>query len=51
MNYNLKNHWDNIYHSKNEDDVSWFQKIPETSIDIINSINVKKQSKIIDDGS
>ena len=51
MNNNLKNHWDNIYHSKNEDDVSWFQKIPETSIDIINSINVKKQSKIIDVGS
>ncbi len=51
MNNNLKNHWENIYQNKNEDEVSWFQKIPDTSIEIINSIKIKKQSKIIDVGS
>ena len=51
MNYNLKNHWENIYQNKNEDEVSWFQKTPDTSIEIINSIKIKKQSKIIDVGS
>ena len=51
MNNNLKNHWENIYQNKNEDEVSWFQKTPNTSIEIINSIKIKKQSKIIDVGS
>ena len=51
MNYNLKNHWENIYQNKNEDEVSWFQKTPNTSIEIINSIKIKKESKIIDVGS
>ena len=51
MNNNLKNHWENIYQNKNEDEVSWFQKNPNTSIEIINSIKIKKQSKIIDVGS
>ena len=51
MNNNLKNHWENIYQNKNEYEVSWFQKTPDTSIEIINSINIKKQSKIIDVGS
>lgn len=51
MNNNLKNHWENIYQNKNEDEVSWFQKNPDTSIEIINSIKIKKQSKIIDVGS
>ena len=51
MNNNLKNHWENIYQNKNEDEVSWFQKTPNTSINIINSIKITKQSKIIDVGS
>ena len=51
MNNNLKNHWENIYQNKNEDEVSWFQKTPNTSIEIINSIKIKKESKIIDVGS
>ena len=39
-------HAQNIYLNKNEDEVSWFQKTPNTSIEIINSIKIKKQSKI-----
>ena len=51
MNNNLKNHWENIYQNKNEDEVSWLQITPDTSIDIINTIKITKQSKIIDVGS
>ena len=51
MNNNLKIHWENIYENKNEDEVSWFQKKPDSSINIIASLNLKKHSKIIDVGS
>ena len=48
MNNNLKIHWENIYENKNEDEVSWFQEKPDSSINIIDSLNLKKHSKIID---
>ena len=35
MNSDLKSHWENIYSSKKEDGVSWFQEHPKTSIDLI----------------
>jgi len=50
MNNNLKNHWENIYKNKNEDEVSWFQQIPSSSIKLIQSIGIDNP-KIIDVGS
>ena len=50
MNNNLKNHWENIYEKKNEDEVSWFQQIPSSSIKLINSTGIESP-KIIDVGS
>ena len=50
-NTNDKSHWENIYENKNEDEVSWFQKIPKTSIDLIKSSKIDKTSKIIDIGA
>ena len=50
MNNNLKNHWENIYEKKNEDEVSWFQKIPNSSIKLIKSTGIVNP-KIIDVGS
>ena len=50
MNNNLKNHWENIYKNKNEDEVSWFQQIPSSSIKLIKSIGIDNP-KIIDVGS
>lgn len=45
-----KNHWENVYETKNPDQVSWTQKKPQTSIDFINSFGLGKEAKIIDIG-
>tara|TARA_B100001093_G_scaffold200455_2_gene192588 strand:+ start:4696 stop:5316 length:621 start_codon:yes stop_codon:yes gene_type:complete len=50
-NSEFKSHWENIYENKNENEVSWFQKNPETSTDLIKSSNIDKTSKIIDVGA
>ena len=47
----MKLHWDNVYYNKNENEVSWYQKIPKTSSDHIKSLNLNLDSKIIDVGA
>ena len=51
MNSDLKSHWENIYSSKNEDGVSWFQEYPKTSINLIEKYSSNKSISIIDIGS
>jgi hypothetical protein len=51
MSYNFKDHWENIYKTKSEDKVSWFQKKPYKSIELIKSLDLEINSKIIDVGS
>jgi predicted TPR repeat methyltransferase len=51
MNSDLKSHWENIYSSKNEDGVSWFQEYPKTSIDLIKKYSKNNSVSIIDIGS
>jgi len=51
MNLDLKSHWENIYSSKNEDGVSWFQEYPKTSIDLIKKYSKNNSVSIIDIGS
>ncbi|PJJ66142.1 class I SAM-dependent methyltransferase [Chryseobacterium geocarposphaerae] len=45
-----KNHWENVYETKNQDEVSWTQKIPQTSLDLIEEASKGKSSTIIDVG-
>jgi 2-polyprenyl-3-methyl-5-hydroxy-6-metoxy-1,4-benzoquinol methylase len=45
-----KKHWENIYQTKEPEDVSWFQATPETSLYFFNKYNVPKTAKIIDIG-
>lgn len=45
-----KNHWENVYETKNPDEVSWTQKKPRTSLDFIRSFGLSKDAKIIDIG-
>ena len=47
---NLKDHWDKIYATKKNDEVSWTQEIPATSLNFIHSFNVPKDAAIIDIG-
>jgi len=45
-----KNHWENVYETKKPDEVSWTQKIPQTSLDLIEEAAKDKTAKIIDIG-
>ncbi|MGE8514372.1 MAG: class I SAM-dependent methyltransferase [Chryseobacterium culicis] len=45
-----KNHWENVYETKNPDQVSWTQKKPHTSLDFIKSSGLGKDARIIDIG-
>jgi 2-polyprenyl-3-methyl-5-hydroxy-6-metoxy-1,4-benzoquinol methylase len=48
MNY--KEHWENIYTTRNTQKVNWFQEKPKTSINFLSEFNLSKESKIIDVG-
>ena len=45
-----KTHWDRIYQTKNADEVSWTQSVPQTSLDFIHSLKLPKTTRIIDIG-
>jgi hypothetical protein len=50
MDKKIQIHWDNIYKTKNQDQVSWAQPVPKTSLDFIHSFSLPKTAKIIDIG-
>jgi 2-polyprenyl-3-methyl-5-hydroxy-6-metoxy-1,4-benzoquinol methylase len=43
-------HWENVYATKNETAVSWFQERPDISLDLIRSTGVDASASIIDIG-
>ncbi|MEN9929279.1 MAG: hypothetical protein RLZZ231_1200, partial [Bacteroidota bacterium] len=45
-----KEHWENVFSTKKETEVSWYQKQPKTSLQLIQSCKVPKDAKIIDVG-
>lgn len=45
-----KNHWESVYKTKQPEQVSWTQDIPQTSLDFIASFSLPKTAKIIDIG-
>lgn len=45
-----KEHWENIYSTKEPTDVSWFQVYPKTSMEFVELFNLKKSHSIIDIG-
>ena len=45
-----KEHWENVFSTKNEKEVSWYQESPKTSLDIVTKLNIPKDAKIIDIG-
>ncbi|WP_206735977.1 class I SAM-dependent methyltransferase [Aequorivita sp. KMM 9714] len=47
---NKKNHWETVYETKTPEQVSWTQEVPKTSLDFIQSLELKKTAKIIDVG-
>ena len=50
METGRKKHWDTVYETKKQNQLSWTQEVPETSLDFINSFGLPKTAKIIDIG-
>lgn len=47
---NRQAHWENVYATKDEHVVSWFQEKPDISLDLIRATGVKTTASIIDIG-
>ena len=45
-----KEHWEKVFFTKQENEVSWFQPLPKTSMEFIQKLAVPKDAKIIDVG-
>ncbi len=43
-------HWENVYRTKGEREVSWFQESPAISLDLIQATRIKPDASIIDIG-
>ena len=50
MTFDAKEHWENIYQTKNSNKMSWHQKKPKTSLNLIVETGIGKNAKIIDIG-
>ena len=50
MSMELKLHWDKIYTNKSDVEVSWFEKVPATSLKLIEELKLGKADSIIDVG-
>lgn len=48
--FDRKKHWENIYSTKELKEVSWYQPIPEISLDFVKQLNVPLHAAIIDVG-
>lgn len=46
-----KNHWNTVFKTKNHNDVSWYQQVPQVSVDLIHEIALPKNAPIIDIGA
>jgi ubiquinone/menaquinone biosynthesis C-methylase UbiE len=47
---NKKAHWENVFATKHETEVSWYQENPKTSLEFIAKLNIPKSAKVIDIG-
>ena len=47
---NRKKHWDEIYTSRQTDEVSWYQREPKVSLDLIGLTKIGPHARIIDVG-
>jgi SAM-dependent methyltransferase len=50
MTNSYKQHWESIFTTKAEDEVSWFQPYPKTSMEFVDLFNLPLDANIIDIG-
>ncbi len=48
---NRKQHWEQVYSQKQSTEVSWYQKHPERSLELIKATGVNQSASIIDIGA
>ena len=46
-----KKHWEDVFETKDTTKVSWYQPVPETSLNLIEKLNLPKTTRIIEIGS
>lgn len=46
----FKSHWEKVYSSKHFEETSWYQKKPEASLNLIESLGLSRKAGIIDIG-
>lgn len=49
-NFNRKKHWETIYQTKQLNEVSWYQPVPKTSLELVEKYIENKDASIIDIG-
>lgn len=49
-NKTAKEHWENIYSTKQANEVSWFQNYPKTSMEFVELFHIAKDAAVIDIG-
>lgn len=50
MSEERKHHWDGVYETRQYDDVSWYQALPERSLALIEATGIERDQPIIDVG-
>ena len=50
MNISDQQHWDKVYNTKAEEELSWFQPYPKTSMEFVELFNLPLTANIIDIG-
>lgn len=50
IEFDRKEHWENVYLSKEQDEVSWYEPIPGTSLDFVRQLHLPVTAKMIDVG-
>lgn len=50
MDNSYKQHWENVFTTKAEEEVSWFQPYPKTSMEFVELFNLPLDANIIDIG-
>lgn len=50
MELDKKQHWENVFATKKETEVSWYQEKPETSLQFFERNNIPKTAKILEIG-
>ena len=50
VKFDRQGHWEKIHQLNEFSTVSWYQQVPQTSLDFLKKFNINKSAKIIDIG-